>query len=108
MYKVNIGVYNCDEMHLLPEPLFTVPTDNTHMTHIVSTEHGRIFMAGKDGNLYELQYQVCLILFPLSVFVHPFVGSSIKTVKNILNSSLGWFREQQNARLDFFQNANLL
>ncbi|KAK2179646.1 hypothetical protein NP493_478g02009 [Ridgeia piscesae] len=45
------------EMHLLPEPLFTVPTDNTHVLNITGTENGRIFMTGKDGCLYELAYQ---------------------------------------------------
>ncbi|XP_060598940.1 nuclear pore complex protein Nup155-like, partial [Ruditapes philippinarum] len=46
-----------DEMHLLPEPLFSIPTDNTYIMNIVGTDTGRIFMAGKDGCLYELAYQ---------------------------------------------------
>lgn len=46
------------EMHLLPEPLFTVPTDNIHILSITGAENGRIFMTGKDGCLYELAYQV--------------------------------------------------
>jgi hypothetical protein len=50
------------EMHLLPEPLFTIPTDNTFIMHIVGTNIGRIFMAGKDGCLYEIIYQVGNIL----------------------------------------------
>ncbi|KAI0209905.1 hypothetical protein LSAT2_005340 [Lamellibrachia satsuma] len=45
------------EMHLLPEPLFTVPTDNIHILSITGAENGRIFMTGKDGCLYELAYQ---------------------------------------------------
>jgi len=45
------------EMHLLPEPLFTVPTDNVHMMSVCGSQDGRIFMAGKDGHLYELYYQ---------------------------------------------------
>ena len=44
-------------MHLLPEPLFSIPTDNTYVMSIVGTNNGRIFMAGKDGCLYELAYQ---------------------------------------------------
>ena len=47
-----------DEMHLLPEPLFSIPTDNTNVISMVGTHNGRIFMAGKDGCLYELAYQV--------------------------------------------------
>ncbi|ESO88145.1 hypothetical protein LOTGIDRAFT_234706 [Lottia gigantea] len=45
------------EMHLLPDPLFSIPTDNTFITYITGTDDGRIFMAGKDGCLYELAYQ---------------------------------------------------
>ncbi|XP_077981190.1 nuclear pore complex protein Nup155-like [Glandiceps talaboti] len=45
------------EMHLLPEPLFSIPNDNVYMLDIVGTDKGRIFMAGKDGCLYELVYQ---------------------------------------------------
>jgi len=50
-----------NEMHLLPEPLFSVSTDGVHVISIEATQLGRIFMAGKDGCLYELAYQVCLI-----------------------------------------------
>ena len=46
------------EMHLLPEPLFSIPTDNVHFLSITGSANGRIFMAGKDGCLYELSYQV--------------------------------------------------
>ncbi|KAJ8305762.1 hypothetical protein KUTeg_016307 [Tegillarca granosa] len=45
------------EMHLLPEALFSIPTDNTYITYIIGSDNGRIFMAGKDGCLYELAYQ---------------------------------------------------
>ncbi|XP_060081127.1 nuclear pore complex protein Nup155-like [Ylistrum balloti] len=45
------------EMHLLPEPLFSIPTDNTYIMNIIGSDNGRIFMAGKDGCLYELAYQ---------------------------------------------------
>ena len=50
------------EMHLLPEPLFSIPSDNTYMLSVVGTENGRIFMAGKDGCLYELTYQVGVVI----------------------------------------------
>jgi hypothetical protein len=36
---------------------FVVPSDGITMTKIVGTQHGRIFMAGFDGNLYELKYE---------------------------------------------------
>lgn len=44
-------------MQLLPDPLFSIPTDNIHILSITSTDLGRIFMAGKDGCLYEIAYQ---------------------------------------------------
>ncbi len=46
------------EMHLLPEPLFALPSDNTCMLDVTGTCIGRIFMGGKDGCLYEVLYQV--------------------------------------------------
>ncbi|BFZ16747.1 hypothetical protein BsWGS_19786 [Bradybaena similaris] len=51
------GDYLTGEMHLLPEPLFSIPTDGVYITSIVGTNNGRVFMAGKDGCLYELIYQ---------------------------------------------------
>ncbi|XP_042856337.1 nuclear pore complex protein Nup155-like [Penaeus japonicus] len=44
-------------MHLLPEPLFSVPTDGSYILTIKGTSDGRIFMGAKDGCLYELVYQ---------------------------------------------------
>lgn len=44
-------------MQLLPDPLYSIPTDNTYMLAITSTDLGRIFLAGKDGCLYEIAYQ---------------------------------------------------
>lgn len=41
----------------MPDPLFAIPTDNTYIVSITSTDLGRIFMAGKDGCLYEMAYQ---------------------------------------------------
>uniref|UniRef100_A0AAQ4NN15 Nuclear pore complex protein Nup155 n=1 Tax=Gasterosteus aculeatus aculeatus TaxID=481459 RepID=A0AAQ4NN15_GASAC len=44
-------------MQLLPDPLFSIPTDNIYILTVTSTDLGRIFMAGKDGCLYEIAYQ---------------------------------------------------
>ena len=52
------AAFTFTEMHLLPEPLFSIPTDNTQFGSIEGAANGRIFMAGKDGCLYELLYQV--------------------------------------------------
>lgn len=49
---------NYEEMHLLPEPLFAVPTDGAYIVTITGTDNGRIFMGAKDGCIYEFFYQV--------------------------------------------------
>lgn len=49
------------EMHLQPDPLFSIPSDNVYMTCITGTFNGRIFMGGKDGCLYEIAYQVLFL-----------------------------------------------
>ncbi len=45
------------EMHLQPEPLFTLPTDNVSMLCVEGTSDGRIFLGGKNGCVYEMVYQ---------------------------------------------------
>jgi len=44
------------QLHLEPTQI-TVPADNVNMVKIVGTKHGRIFMGGDDGCLYEFHYQ---------------------------------------------------
>ncbi|XP_063620313.1 nuclear pore complex protein Nup154 [Cydia splendana] len=51
---------NFEEMHLVPEPVFVLPTDGVSMMSVKSTASGRIFMGGKDGCLYEITYQAQL------------------------------------------------
>lgn len=46
------------EMHLQPDPLFSIPSDNVYMSCITGTFQGRIFSGGRDGCLYEIAYQV--------------------------------------------------
>ncbi|XP_033607158.1 nuclear pore complex protein Nup155 isoform X2 [Cryptotermes secundus] len=46
-----------EEMHLLPEPVFVLPTDGVAINTIASTSSGRIFLGGRDGSLYEVVYQ---------------------------------------------------
>ncbi|XP_063068284.1 nuclear pore complex protein Nup155 isoform X2 [Engraulis encrasicolus] len=44
-------------MQLLPDPLYSIPTDNTYLLAVTATQLGRIFLAGRDGCLYEVAYQ---------------------------------------------------
>ncbi|KAJ4448862.1 hypothetical protein ANN_00253 [Periplaneta americana] len=46
-----------EEMHLLPDPVFVLPTDGIAINTIASTSSGRIFLGGRDGCLYEVAYQ---------------------------------------------------
>lgn len=55
----NDGSGELQEIHLVPEPVFVLPTDGVAMMSVKSTVKGRIFMGGKDGCLYEITYQVC-------------------------------------------------
>lgn len=44
------------EVSLQPLPEYAVPSDGVTMTCITCTEKGRIFLAGRDGHIYELYY----------------------------------------------------
>ncbi|GAV66265.1 Nucleoporin_C domain-containing protein/Nucleoporin_N domain-containing protein [Cephalotus follicularis] len=44
------------EISLQPLPEYTIPSDGVTMTCITSTDKGRIFLAGRDGHIYELHY----------------------------------------------------
>lgn len=46
-----------DEMQLLNKPIFVLSTDNVSFNVIQGTANGRIFLGGRDGNLYEIMYQ---------------------------------------------------
>ena len=47
---------NGSSLKLIPTT-YTAPTDNTIMAKVIGSQSGRIFMAGNDGNMYELNYQ---------------------------------------------------
>ncbi|EEF36426.1 protein with unknown function [Ricinus communis] len=44
------------EISLQALPEYTVPSDGVTMTCVACTDMGRIFLAGRDGHVYELQY----------------------------------------------------
>ncbi|KAK9925018.1 hypothetical protein M0R45_033359 [Rubus argutus] len=46
----------CAETSLHQLPKYTVPSDGVTMTCVACTDEGRIFMAGRDGHIYELNY----------------------------------------------------
>ncbi|GFP83564.1 nuclear pore complex protein nup155 [Phtheirospermum japonicum] len=44
------------EVSLQPLPEYTIPSDGVTMTCITCTDRGLIYLAGRDGHVYELQY----------------------------------------------------
>ncbi|KAL8258280.1 hypothetical protein R6Q59_030321 [Mikania micrantha] len=44
------------EVSLQPLPEYTIPSDGVTMTCISCTNRGHIFLAGRDGHIYELHY----------------------------------------------------
>lgn len=57
--EVTLLAVTCDEQgnnfKLVPTA-YTMPSDNVAMVKVVGSQAGRIFMAGNDGNVYELDY----------------------------------------------------
>ena len=57
--EVVLLAVTCDEQgnnfKLVPTA-YTMPSDNVAMVKVVGSQSGRIFMAGNDGNVYELDY----------------------------------------------------
>nr|CAD7455400.1 unnamed protein product [Timema tahoe] len=50
-------IIQSEEMHLLGDPIFVVPTDGVAIKTIAGTDSGRLFLGGLDGSLFELVYQ---------------------------------------------------
>nr|CAD1822446.1 unnamed protein product [Ananas comosus var. bracteatus] len=46
------------EISLQPLPDYTVPSDGFTMTCIACTNNGHIFLAGRDGHIYEIEYTI--------------------------------------------------
>ncbi|XP_060525435.1 nuclear pore complex protein Nup155 isoform X2 [Cylas formicarius] len=46
-----------DEIQLIPDPVFTLPTDGNTITTITATQSGRLFLGSKEGSLFEISYQ---------------------------------------------------
>ncbi|XP_073059527.1 nuclear pore complex protein NUP155 [Primulina eburnea] len=44
------------EISLQPLPEYSIPSDGVTMTCITCTNKGHIFLAGRDGHIYEMQY----------------------------------------------------
>ena len=56
--EVAPGGPQMEEMHLVPDPIFQISSDEVPMNVVVGSTNGRIFLGGRDGCLYEIGYQV--------------------------------------------------
>jgi len=45
------------QLRLIPLPRYTHPTDDVNIIKVIGSDEGRIYMAGDDGVLYELDYE---------------------------------------------------
>lgn len=50
------GTDQYEEVTLQPLPEYTIPSDGVTMSCITCTDKGHIFLAGRDGHVYEMQY----------------------------------------------------
>jgi nuclear pore complex protein Nup155 len=48
------------EIQLIPDPVFTIPTDGSTFSAIACTFEGRLFLGSKEGCLFEIVYQVSM------------------------------------------------
>lgn len=60
-----------EEIHLIPDPVFTLPTDGNTITTVKATTSGRLFLGSKEGSLFEISYQVsCQASTEFGVFLN--------------------------------------
>jgi len=51
-----------EQLELTNDTIYEVPTEGVIISKIVGTNKGRIFLASEDGNLFEIDYWVFIIL----------------------------------------------
>ncbi|KAB0800462.1 hypothetical protein PPYR_06202 [Photinus pyralis] len=89
-----------EEIHLVPEPVFSVPTDGSTITTIAGTTLGRIFFGSKDGSVFEISYQAETSWFgkrckklnhsttTLSLLIPPFLNTALSEEDGIAQISI--------------------
>lgn len=76
MHYLNVKIYlkiffyelgkTVEQLELITDTIYEVPTEGMITSEIVGTNNGRIFLASEDGNLFEIDYWVStfnLLLF---------------------------------------------
>jgi len=51
-----------EQLELTTDTIYEVPTEGVITSKIVGTDNGRIFLASEDGNLFEIDYWVFIVL----------------------------------------------
>ncbi|KAJ8961865.1 hypothetical protein NQ318_021483 [Aromia moschata] len=78
-----------DEIQLIPDPVFTMPTDGVTVSSIAGTSEGRLFLGTKEGSLYEICYQkVNLSTSALSFLVPSFLNAALSEEDGICQISV--------------------
>ncbi|RZC41057.1 nuclear pore complex protein Nup155 [Asbolus verrucosus] len=89
-----------DEIQLIPDPVFTIPTDGSTFSAIASTVEGRLFLGSKEGCLFEIVYQAESGWFgkrcrkinhstsPLSFLVPSFLNAALSEEDGIIQISI--------------------
>lgn len=89
-----------DEIQLIPDPVFTLPTDGNTVTTIAATSCGRLFFGSKEGSLFEISYQaesgwfgkrckmVNLSTSALSFLVPSFLNAALSEEDSIVQISI--------------------
>jgi len=95
----------CEELHLLPEPLFTLPCEQLVTKSLQGTGNGRIFMGGKDGQLYEFGYQSQQGWFGKKTQK---INHSSGTLSWIMPSLLGFAEEDPILQIEVDNSRNIL
>lgn len=79
LMAVRVDEYN--ELHL-KKTKFTLCTDNVHMLTMIGTDSGRIFMGGKNGHVYEFDYQA----------EDGWIQKSSRKIDHSVGSATGWIK----------------
>jgi hypothetical protein len=69
----------------LSPTFYTLPSDNTTMVKIVGSQSGRIFMAGSDFNIYELEYSLSE-----NSWSNIFGGEAVRKCRKVNHFATNW------------------
>jgi len=70
-----------EQLELTTDTIYEVPTEGVITSKIVGTDNGRIFLASEDGNLFEIDYWVFIVLYEFLFNIkYPYVFLRLKNI----------------------------